>query len=132
VLRAFGYIGGTTVTAPRADALERSQKELESKATLGQAPGGKAQSCMPLEGLEDQGDAQRWVRALPPNLRRAAREIYRSIRASGRLSVNEWVSIEYKGNRVADPTWPLLWLSAMQIVFVLASCTAEAALLQAL
>jgi len=92
VLRAFGCIGGTTVTAPRADALKDLMKELESKATLGQAPGGEAQSCMPLQGLEDQGDAQRRTRALPPDFRRAAPEIYRSIQASGKLSVKEWVS----------------------------------------
>ena len=132
MLRAFGYIGGTTVTAPRADALEKSLKELESKANQVQASGGEAQSCMSLQGLEDQGEAQRWTRALPPNFRRAAPEIYQSIRASGKLSVKEWVSYEYKGKRVADPTWQLLWSSAMQIDFVLASCTPEAALLRAL
>jgi len=132
VLRAFGYIGATTVTAPRADALEKSLKELESKATLVQAPGGGAQSFMPTQGLADHGEAQRWARTLPPDFRRAAPEIYRSIRASGKLSVKEWVSNEYKGNRETDPTWQLLWSTAMQIDFALAGCTSEADLFQAL
>jgi len=132
VLRAFGYIGGTTVTPPKADALEKSLKELEIKATLAQAPGVEAQCCTPLQGLKVQGVAPRWARALPPDFRRAAPEIYRSIRASGKLSVKEWVSDEYKGNRDTDPSWRLLWSSAVQIDFALASCTSEAALIQAL
>ena len=131
-LRAFGYLGGTTVTSPKADSLKRSLKEPVIKASLGQAPGVEAQSYMPLQGLADRSNAQRWARALPLDFRRAAPEFYRLIRASGKLSVKEGVSNECKRKRVTDPTGQLLWSSAVKIDFALASCTSEAALSQAL
>ena len=64
-------------------------------------------------------EATGWNLTLPPDMRRAGLEIYRSIRAAGASSIREWISQEFRGPR-QGALWCDLWHSATQVDFILA------------
>ena len=61
---------------------------------------------------------------LPPDLKRAAPDIYRTIRASGASSVRDWLRINYQG-KVHAETWTDLWTSSTSVDMALASQASE-------
>ncbi len=67
----------------------------------------------------------RWQHQLPPDLKRAAPEIYRNLRSQGVASAREWVDRNYTGNRTG-PEWVDMWHSASEIDFVLGPLRSDA------
>ena len=63
-------------------------------------------------------EALRWNRQPPPDMRRAAPDIYRSLRSAGADSARAWLQLEFKGVR-AGSLWTDLWHVATQIDFIL-------------
>ena len=84
----------------------------------------------PLSLAESQQD--RWEAGLPPDIKRAAPEVYRSIRSAGSLSVRDWLSQNYTGSRKAM-VWTDLWNVATNVDFAVGrtQTAAELALLLA-
>lgn len=59
---------------------------------------------------------------VPGDFRRAAPEIYRSIRAQGSISVRDWMAANFWGSRQSSE-WIDLWSAAASIDFRVASCS---------
>ena len=62
----------------------------------------------------------RWNVALPADMKRAAPEIYLSMRSSGAPSCRDWLRAEYTGAR-SSPTWTDLWSAATAVDFAAAN-----------
>ena len=67
----------------------------------------------------EQGIA--WENRLPPDLKRGAPDIYRSLRSSGSSSVRDWLNLNYKGYRKGTEFMDL-WNIAVAIDFRLGRC----------
>ena len=137
-LSASGYAGRATRSLPP----ESLREDLGRLATAPDPPLGNglgmtpAATRMPFAGGGEQlgsstvlaQEAQEWNLALPPNMRRAGAEIYRSIRSAGTTSVRNWLTQEYQGPR-SGGQWVDLWTMATQADFALAKAPdAETAL----
>ena len=124
VLAAAGYLGPGTVGAPRG-AL---RAQLDSLISTGAPPHGAgiaaAASPQPQQWLANavHGD-QQFENQLPPELPRAAPEIYRSCRSAGASSIRMWMDRHYEGSR--DPTsarWKEMWNTASRVDFAVSRC----------
>ena len=132
-LRGGGYQGPGTLGPPR-EALEA---HLEAYEATGGPPHGAAGGlgagwlaatvpppglpASPLPGQHSEMNA--WSSQLPPDLPRAAPEIYSKVRASGTTSVQEWLRQYYHGDRSGNnTTWIDLWDVATNIDFKISKC----------
>ena len=86
MLRAHGYLGAQTRTAPGAAELAAGLLGIESVVTA-MPPGS------------DNQDYERWSTSLPANYQRAGPEIYRNIRATGAMSIRHWLQENHVGSR---------------------------------
>ena len=59
---------------------------------------------------------KRWASQLAPDLKRSALETYKHMRASGCLSVRDWIKEQYQGSK-DSPVWTDLWSMAVSIDF---------------
>ncbi len=138
VLSASGYAGRASRSLPP----ESLREDLGRLATAPDPPLGNGLGRTPAAarapfggGGEQLGastvlaqEAQEWNLALPPSMRRAGAEIYRSIRSAGTTSVRNWLTQEYQGPR-SGGQWVDLWTMATQADFALARAPdAESAL----
>ena len=98
LLRASGYFGGSTATAPSSCL----QSQLEQLVLAGPAMGGSGLSRPPPAPGELQDADSRWQSRLRPDLRRAAPEIYLNFRAEGVNNTREWVSREIESMEHTD------------------------------
>jgi len=122
VLRNFGYVGPST-KGPPAAALRETLSRL---SLLSAAPGGTGGfGIAPPAAAGVNPDLYRWHQQLAPDLKRAAPEIYSSLRAAGTANVREWLSQEFTGSRHSD-SWVDLWTTATSIDFKLAAAAAAA------
>ena len=125
-LQSYGYVGVGTLTAPRAEALTQALLRLETAAVPKAPPAGAASASMtPPTALSD--DMSRWSHALPTDTKRAAAEIYRSMRNQGTHSVREWLSQSFVGDKTKGQ-WADLWSMACQLDFLVGDCKSEEAL----
>jgi hypothetical protein len=67
-------------------------------------------------GTTGAAQADRWHSSLPLDLKRAAPEIYRSMRSQGAASAREWVDRQYRGDR-SSHTWIDIWDLATEVDF---------------
>ena len=63
----------------------------------------------------------RWEDRLPPDIRRAAPEIYRSLRSQGSATVREWLAANFSGSKQSS-TWLDLWNLATEVDFAMSQC----------
>ena len=64
----------------------------------------------------------------PPDLKRAAPEIYRSMRGAGAASARDWLSQEVHGQR-HTAVWTDLWTAATNVDYLLGGCKSQTELL---
>ena len=69
-------------------------------------------------GLTAGVSGSAWQNRLPPDMRRAAPEIYRSLRTSGSGSVRDWLNGQHAGVR-SPSEWSQLWHTATEVDFLL-------------
>ena len=128
LLSGHGWLGPGTI-APPTGAL---RENLTSFKDTGGPPcgAGAATALGPLLLAESQQD--RWEVGLPPDIKRAAPEIFRSMRSSGCLSVRDWLTQNFTGSRKAT-VWTDLWNVATNIDYAVGrvSTASELAILVA-
>ena len=128
LFQSHGYVGEQTIAPPRGTL----RAELESLRDVGAPQHGAglaglpgSQATEPL-GLANEISGTAWHTRLPPDLRRAAPEIYRSLRAAGSASVRDWLNVQYAGNR-NSPEWTALWHTASEVDFAVGKARDDAA-----
>ena len=117
VLRNFGYHGAHSTGAPREGlktALEKIRDTPSPAIGSGSFPG----SPPGLTGMNFPTSDSRWQGRLPPDLQRAAPEIYRAMRAEAAANIREWLDRRFQGPKNNDnPSWVDLWNAASEIDF---------------
>ncbi len=122
-LRSHGYMGQSTEAgAPRDDLAPL----LIGIRDSGAPPVGAGLASLtvpttvPMPGAAT-GQDMRWEAVLPPDLPRAAPQIYRAIRSEGCANVREWLQSRYKGDKSnKNSEWTLLWNAASEVDFGIA------------
>ena len=113
-LMAHGYFGQGTISPPR-DTLAAELQQLRD----GGAPlGGSIQGLLGSSTSQMVATEGRWEDGLPPDIRRAAPEIYRSLRSQGSATVREWLSANFSGSKQSS-TWLDLWNLATEVDYAL-------------
>ena len=126
ILEAFGYTGAATTVIPDPQALsEALGRPLPPAAAA--APQNLANARTMTGAAEDAYTAR-----LPESHRRAAPEIYSSMRSEGTASARQWLKDNYQGYKGAGSQWVDLWSQASQIDFMIAKCATDAEIMQLL
>ena len=114
MLTAHGYFGPSSTTAPLGDL----RGDLNAFHTTGAPIAGAA--LVPAVGASGAVTTHlignRWQTMLPPDMKRAAPEIYRNLRSQGVATLREWTDRNFKGNRASD-LWTELWHLATEVDF---------------
>ncbi len=132
VLESHGYIGDGTVGPPRVEELKKTLLEHE---TLGGPAHGSGGSFARLADINEGANPEQlsWHLRLPPDLQRAAPEMYRNIRAEGSASVRQWVNEQHPTiEQKQTPGYQDLYSAATIIDFELAECKTESAVMHKL
>ncbi|CAK0846343.1 unnamed protein product [Prorocentrum cordatum] len=128
VLQTHGYVGAGTKSPP-GGSLPQELDALLSSAT---APHGAGMEASPgwavAPQTQQQQEDSRWNLSPPPDLRRAAPEIYRAMRGAGAASARDWLSQEVTGQR-RTPVWADLWTAATNVDYLLGGCKTQSELL---
>lgn len=128
ILQGHGYFGPGTVGPPRYEELKKQLQEFE---TLGGPQHDSAGSLLKPMTEEEVHDPEQlsWHLRLPPDLQRAAPELYRNIRAEGVNSVRQWVNEQHPSLEQKNSTqYQDLFMAATIIDYELAECKSEQAL----
>eukprot|EP00435_Cladocopium_sp_Y103_P042893 s2492_g12.t1 len=131
-LQAHGYIGPGTLGPPRYEELKNQLQEIE---TLGSGLHGAGGTLLRPGAEEPVRDPEQlaWHLKLPPDLQRAAPELYRNIRAEGVSSVRQWVNEQHPTLEMKATTqYQDLFMAATIIDFELADCKSEQSLMHKL
>ena len=130
MLYGQGYAGAGTLGAPR-DTLKMV---LETFRSIGapQLGGGGFQGPAPgLSTAMNFGDDDRWELRLPPDMQRAAPEIYRNMRSEAAGNIREWIQQRYQGEKSnKNQEWVSLWAMAIEVDFDVAEARREGKELQ--
>ena len=111
-----GYVGGATPTLPRMPELRDSLKHI-AKTSVPQLGGaGDAQSGMSFH----VSNSFRWDAGLPPDFKRAATEIYRTVRFQGYLFVRDYMCDNFSGDK-GGTVFANLWILSQQIDFMVST-----------
>ena len=127
VLQCHGYVGAGTRSPPGpslAQEVEALKVQPVPPHGYGAAGGGPWTWTPPFQQQEEA----RWNLSLPPDLKRAAPEIYRSLRRAGAASARDWLSQEVQGQR-HTAVWTDLWTAATNVDYLLGSCRTQAEVL---
>ncbi|CAK0908063.1 unnamed protein product, partial [Prorocentrum cordatum] len=133
LLMSHGYLRPATRSRPR----ESLKSELElvalhAKPAHGMgALGGDGLLTLGEFGLTQDQELARWNVSLPPDLKRAAPDIYRSMRSAGAASARDWFAQECTGRKSAQ-LWTDLWNAATSIDFATARVKSQVELLNLL
>ena len=132
LLAAHGFVGAATVSPPR----ETLRQELEALSQTAAPLHGAGYAAFSPQGVPqmEAGAANSysaWHNSLAPDMRRAAPEIYRSLRSAGAASVRDWINLQYSGSRTAD-MWSSLWETATAVDFALGEARNDLGLMQVL
>ena len=131
-LQGAGYNGYGTVGAPRC-ALKSLLDAFASQAAPAHGAGWSQVETGANQAITLPNAETRWENQLPPDLPRAAPEIYRATRNGGHATVREWLSSNFKGQKSdSNPVWGELWNAASEIDFEVAQCADAASLNMAL
>ena len=134
VLMAHGYHGVGTIGAPRTDDLKKALAELEQRGVPQHGAGGALLSSQGevSSGMTDPENMS-WHLKLPPDLQRAAPELYRNIRAEGVASVRQWVNDQHPAmEQRQGAAYQDLFTAATIIDYELAGCQNESSLMHRL
>ena len=74
-----------------------------------------------------EAGAGAWHNRLPPDLRRAAPEIYRSLQSAVSRSAREWINVQFQGDRNSQQLVDL-WSQATEVDFKLGQARSDAEL----
>ena len=132
VLESHGYFGDGTVGPPRVEELKKALLEHE---TLGGPAHGSGGSLARLADISEGNNPEQlsWHLRLPPDLQRAAPEMYRNIRAEGSASVRQWINEQHPSiEQKQTPGYQDLYSAATIIDFELAECKSESAVMHKL
>ncbi|CAK0846110.1 unnamed protein product [Prorocentrum cordatum] len=128
VLQTHGYVGAGTKSPPGGSL----QQELDALLSSATAPHGGGMHASPGWAVapvtQQQQEDSRWNLSLPPDLRRAAPEIYRTMRGAGAASARDWLSLEVTGQR-HTAVWTDLWTAATNVDYLLGGCRTQSELL---
>ncbi|CAK0851604.1 unnamed protein product, partial [Prorocentrum cordatum] len=128
VLQTHGYVGAGTKSPPG----ESLEQELDALLASPTAPLGGGMHASPGWAVAPQTqqhqEDSRWNLGLPPELRRAAPEIYRTMRGAGAASARDWLSQEVTGQR-HTAVWTDLWTAATNVDYLLGGCATQSELL---
>ncbi len=120
-LRGAGYNGPSTTGPPRGSL----KSDLEALRDLGSPALGaglahaQGSAALPMP-IPYSGMDGRWQSGLPPDLNRAAPEIYRALRSEGVNNVREWMNANFYGEKSAkNSEWLELWNLACEADFAL-------------
>ena len=113
LLLGHGYLGRGTVAPPNGPLRENL---VSFKDTGGPQHGAGAASALAHMPFADNG-FDKWENRLAPDLKRAAPEIYRSLRSAGSSSVRDWLGQNYEGSRKSTE-WTDLWNIATRSDFL--------------
>lgn len=125
VLVSHGYIGGATRTAPNITTLGQALELAVTNA----ANSGVAWTSANSWGADSINN---YHTALPGDMRRAATEIYRTLRSDGTASTRAWLKDNFTGYKGASGPWEELWSMATQVDYALSQCTTDAQMLHVL
>ena len=129
LLKAMGYIGVNTATAPPVDEMKRGLLTLEADDTAG--PGKGLPTLEPGQFDAPVADPSKWSASLPLDFRRAGTEIYRNLRHQGAGTVRDWINQQHTGSR-STTEWAGLWSMAVQVDYALAAAKDQEQLLHIL
>ena len=134
VLMAHGYHGAGTVGAPRTDDLKKALGELEQRGVPQHGAGGSLLSPLgDVNTTMTDPENMSWHLKLPPDLQRAAPELYRNIRAEGVASVRQWVNDQHPTmEQRQGASYQDLFTAATIIDYELAGCQNESSLMHRL
>ena len=124
LLLCHGYVGAGTKSPPGPGLPQELEMLMSSAAPphgagLQGAPGWTWSAPSPA-----QQEEARWNLSLPPDLKRAAPEIYRSMRGAGAASARDWLSQEVTGQR-HTAIWTDLWTAATNVDYLLGGCRTQ-------
>ncbi len=124
--RAGGYNGPSTIEPPRP-SLKLDLEAMRDQGAPALGAGMADAADVTAESLVPRcGNLDRWQSMLPPDLPRAAPQIYRSMRAEGVNNAREWMNSYYSGEKKAqNPEWLELWNLASEVDFAVSKCTPE-------
>ena len=125
VLISFGYIGEDTLTTPNVTSLCQALEHGFSTTPASTQNWAAANSWGGSSG-------NTYHTALPGDMRRAATEIYRTIRSEGAASVRQWLRENFTGYKGPSGPWDELWSLAAQVDFALSNCQSDADMLRVL
>ena len=132
LLQGHGFIGVGTISAPRTCELSAG---LDSLETNGAPTHGAAAMRMQLQQADatfSNPEEINYHLKLPPDLQRAAPELYVNIRSEGATSVRGWVTDQFPAGARDNPQFQDLFTSATVVDFETAPCKTEQALMKKL
>ena len=117
VLHGYGYFGAQTRGAPRESLMEALRGLRDAGAVPAGDPGFPPSPPGLCDSVAIPTDA-RWQQGLPPDLKRAAPEIYCLCRAEGANNLREWINRRFQGEKSnKNPTWIHAWHTATECDF---------------
>ncbi len=116
-----GYTGAATGTAPQPSFTAELESARDRGAPLQGVGGTAAAAASPEAGIADGLQNVSCDASLPSDMRRAAPNIYRSMRQAGSKSCREWLLKNYHGYRRGNE-WTSCYNVAMEVDFSLRDC----------
>lgn len=128
LLRAKGFVGSTSVAPPDVASLRQGLEILSGRTSFAGAVVPGVNMAAASDWVGASGNV--YSNGLPIDMRRAAPEIYRSIRGEGTASTRQWLKDNFTGYRGPGATqWTDLWSTATTIDMALAGCRSESEML---
>jgi len=121
VLESHGYVGPRSISTPNVAALSNALTSL----AVDYSPMAATTNALTKSSTWVGGAECQFTRGLPSDLRRAAPEIYRSIRQDGHGSVRSWLKENFTGYKGAGSAWEELWTMASQVDMALADLATD-------
>lgn len=118
VLLAHGYLGDGVGVLPRVQDLQKKLDELEAQGAPSHSTAlFKIQENMLSRDAADEPGMESWENALSSELKRAAPEIYLTIRASGVRNTRDWINSMFASDKRAGPQYLELFNCATLVDF---------------
>ena len=122
LLQQFGYNGAHCTVTPRMPDFKSAVERLP--VPLPATGGTPGSASMGDHGGLSGVSTNRWTAQLPVDFRRSALETFRNMRSCGCVTVRDWMSQSYTGDRRSD-VWIDLWTFATTIDFRVADAASH-------